>query len=290
MNNVKQLVKGHLNEKFILIAGPCVAENKELLFKIAPPLIDLCGDLKIDFFFKASFDKANRTSFKSYRGPGWETAKSWFLDLKERFGCKILTDIHETAQVKSVAEVCEGLQIPAFLCRQTDLLVEAMLHGQFVNIKKGQFLAPSAMPHLLHKAIEVKESGQCRHKNVQVALTERGASFGYGDLVVDMRSLPIMAATGAPVIYDATHSVQQPSTGQAISGGSRAMVPYLARSAAATGQLGGLFLEVHENPPLAKSDAASQLSIDQALELIKQTHELWKKAKEWVKMDHIFAT
>ncbi len=260
-------------KKFIVIAGPCVAESMEILEKTLIPLQHLVEkELQGRFFFKSSFDKANRTSIKSYRGPGWSQAKEWFLELKQKHGCSILTDIHETHQAELVAPVCEGLQIPAFLCRQTDLLLAAAQTGRFVNVKKGQFMAPTAMA----KAVE-----KIGHSNM--ALTERGNSFGYGDLVVDMRSFPMMKAQAPhiPLIFDVTHSVQKPATGEDTSSGARMFAPVLARAALATGSCDGIFLEVHPNPGVAKSDASLQLSIPQALSLIRDLHRLWLLASAW---------
>jgi 2-dehydro-3-deoxyphosphooctonate aldolase (KDO 8-P synthase) len=190
----------------IVIAGPCAAESYTLLDEIASQMMQLAGELDFEFIFKASFDKANRTSGNSVRGSGLETTMGWFKDLKNKYKLKILTDIHETYQVGPVAEVCDVLQIPAFLCRQTDLVEAAAASGRIVNIKKGQFLAPTAMTNILEKA---RLSAKAASSNSDIWLTERGYTFGYGNLVVDMRSFPIMAATSAPVILDITHSTHK---------------------------------------------------------------------------------
>ena len=266
-----------------VIAGPCMAESPELMAKVCGFLKEICEDLSVDYYFKASFDKANRTSGTSYRGPGLEQGMEWFKSIKSEFGVKVLTDIHETKQVESVAEVCDGLQIPAFLCRQTDLLEAAVKTGRFVNIKKGQFLAPQAMHHIYEKGVSVrKDPAQV------IALTERGASFGYGDLVVDPRSFPIMASSGAPVIFDVTHSTQRPAALGGVSGAARSMAPVLARVAAATGYVTGLFLEVHSDPSVAKSDAAAQLNFDQAESLLRTCVPLMRESRNHIESDKLY--
>ncbi len=273
-------------ESPVVIAGPCMAESPELLQAVAAALIPLASELNFQFVFKASFDKANRTSIHSYRGPGLKQAMQWFEDLRRTWkDLAILTDVHETDQLNAVAEVCDVLQIPAFLCRQTDLVCAAARTGRAVNIKKGQFLAPGSAQHLVNK---VKEACELDGRAANVALTERGTTFGYGDLVVDMRGLKTMAATGAPVIFDITHSTQQPAAGQAVSGGARSTAPLLARAAVATGYLGGLFLEVHPDPKVAKSDAATQLSIPQAEALLRQVIPLWYESEFAAKIDGEF--
>ena len=233
----------------ILIAGPCVIESRDLIFKVANKLVKFNEDKRLDFYFKSSFDKANRTSIKSFRGPGLEEGLKILSEVKSKFGFKILTDIHESYQAKPVSEVADVLQIPAFLCRQTDLLVAAAKTKAIVNIKKGQFLAPDQMKHSVKKVLEtrgVDEIGFEVAKNNGVWLCERGSTFGYGNLVVDMRSLPIMREF-APVIFDATHSVQMPGGLDGKSGGDARFVPYLARAAAAVG-VDGFFYETHINP------------------------------------------
>jgi len=232
----------------VLIAGPCVIESEEHVHGIA----DAIGQVAGEFVFKASFDKANRTSLSGYRGPGLKEGLRILAGLKAR-GFSILTDIHEPAQAGPVAEVADILQIPAFLCRQTDLLLEAGRTGRIVNIKKGQFMAPEDMRHAAGK---VAGTG-----NAQVLLTERGASFGYHNLVVDMRSLAILRDLGWPVIYDATHSVQLPAGAGSASGGQPQFIEPLARAAAAVG-VDGLFVEVHDQPEKALSDGPNALKLD----------------------------
>ena len=279
----------HPKKPFVLIAGPCMAESFELLETVAAPLVDVASRLGCDFYFKASFDKANRTSAESFRGPGLEQLMDWFSKIKAKHRCKVLTDVHECHQVAPVAQVCEGLQIPAFLCRQTDLLVEAAQQGQFVNIKKGQFVDPQVMIHSLNKGLKVLDEGGNHHTGLHFGLTERGTFFGYGDLVVDLRSLRHMyGKSNASVIFDATHSAQKPSACGGVSGGERGVIPLMARAAAATGYLDGLFVEVHPTPASAKSDAATQLSVEQAVPLIEQVHSIWENARTWQVLDEMY--
>ena len=271
----------------IVIAGPCAAESYALLDDIASRLVKLAQDLDFELIFKASFDKANRTSGNSVRGSGLETTMEWFQDIKSKYKVKILTDIHETYQVAPVAKVCDVLQIPAFLCRQTDLVEAAAASGRIVNIKKGQFLAPTAMSNILEKArIAAKKS----NSDADIWLTERGYTFGYGNLVVDMRAFPIMAATSAPVILDITHSTQLPSTGGdgGTSGGQRQFAPVLARAATATGYLSGYFLEVHADPKNAISDKDAQLNPKQAESLLRQIVPMWRASKSVAAIDAEF--
>jgi len=247
----------------ILIAGPCVIENKEQIFKIAEYLKPYSE--KYDFYFKASFDKANRTSLDSYRGPGLENGLKMLSDIKEKFGYKILTDVHETYQVKPVSEVADVIQIPAFLCRQTDLLVEAAKTQRIVNIKKGQFMNPEDMKYSVLKVLKTrdKDIDEATYENSLkngVWLTERGTTFGYGNLVVDMRSLVIMRKF-APVVFDATHSVQMPGGAGGKSSGKREYVAPLSRAAAAVG-VDGFFFETHFDPDIALSDGPNMLKID----------------------------
>ncbi|MCB1497072.1 MAG: 3-deoxy-8-phosphooctulonate synthase [Bauldia sp.] len=236
-----------------LIAGPCQLESRNHAFDMAGRLKEMTAALGIGLVYKTSFDKANRTSLGGRRGVGLEEALPIFADLRAELGVPILTDIHEREQCAIVAEHVDILQIPAFLCRQTDLLVAAARTGKVVNVKKGQFLAPWDMKNVLAKIVD---SG-----NPNVLLTERGASFGYNTLVSDMRALPIMAATGAPVIFDATHSVQQPGGQGTSSGGDRRMVPVLARAAVAVG-VAGVFIETHQDPDNAPSDGPNMVPID----------------------------
>ncbi len=238
---------------FSLIAGPCQMESREHAMECAAAVKEITGKLGISVVYKSSFDKANRTSLSATRGIGLKEALPIFAEIKEKFGLPVLTDIHSAQQCAPVAEVVDVLQIPAFLCRQTDLLVAAAETGAVVNVKKGQFLAPWDMKNVLKK---VTDTG-----NPNVLLTERGASFGYNTLVSDMRSLPIMAETGAPVVFDATHSVQQPGGLGGSSGGDRKMVAVLARAAVAVG-VGGLFIETHPDPEnTTSSDGPNMIAL-----------------------------
>ncbi len=270
----------------IIIAGPCVAESYELLEEVLVALQALETKLGFRLVFKASFDKANRTSLHSYRGPGMEVVLGWFAQLKKKYGCKILTDVHESAQVAPLAAGgIDYLQIPAFLCRQTDLVIAAAQSGCGVNIKKGQFMAPEAMAPILEKARAAK-----KNPDQEIWVTERGFSFGYGDLVVDMRSFSTLHKSGVPVLFDITHSTQQPPAGKetSISNAQRCYAPLLARSAVATGYLDGAFLEVHPSPAQAKSDAAAQLSIPQATALLEQLIPMLHQAAAWKSLDAKF--
>ena len=252
----------------ILIAGPCVIESKEQIFKIAEYLKPY--NEKYEFYFKASFDKANRTSLESYRGPGIDKGLEILNEVKEKFGYKLLTDIHETNQVKKVAEIVDVLQIPAFLCRQTDLLVEAAKTEKIVNIKKGQFMNPEDMKYSVLKVLKTRGCEEVSFENSKkygVWLTERGTTFGYGNLVVDMRSLVIMRKF-APVIFDATHSVQMPGGARGKSSGKREFVAPLSKAAAAVG-IDGFFFETHYNPDEALSDGANMITPDMLKETLK---------------------
>jgi 2-dehydro-3-deoxyphosphooctonate aldolase (KDO 8-P synthase) len=245
----------------VLIAGPCQLESRDHAFDIAGRLKEMTGRLGVGFVYKTSFDKANRTSLAGRRGLGLESALPVFEALRSELGVPVLTDVHEREQCAAVAPVVDILQIPAFLCRQTDLLVAAAVTGKVVNVKKGQFLAPWDMGNVVDKLVA---SG-----NPNVLLTERGASFGYNTLVSDMRSLPIMAETGAPVIFDATHSVQQPGGQGTASGGERRFVPVLARAAVAVG-VAGVFIETHQDPDNAPSDGPNMVPIEAMPALIEQ--------------------
>jgi len=263
-----------------LIAGPCVIESEEHAIRMAEIIKGVTKALGMPFIFKASYDKANRTSIRSFRGPGIKDGLRILKQIKDQLNVPVLTDVHETADVGKVAEVADVLQIPAFLSRQTDLVVAAALSGRAVNIKKGQFVSPWDMRHAVEKC---RDAG-----NTQVFLTERGATFGYNNLVVDMRSLPIMRKF-APVVFDATHSVQLPSSsgaddkGPAVSGGQPEYIPILSRAAVAAG-VDGVFMEVHDNPIEAKSDGANALestklrgvlkelqAIREALDVVRET-------------------
>jgi 2-dehydro-3-deoxyphosphooctonate aldolase (KDO 8-P synthase) len=254
----------------VLIAGPCQMESRDHAFDMAGALKEICAELDVGLVYKTSFDKANRTSLRGERGVGLDGALPVFAGIRKGLGLPVLTDVHEPAQCAEVAEVVDILQIPAFLCRQTDLLVAAARTGRAVNVKKGQFLAPWDMKNVLAKLVE---SG-----NPNVLLTERGASFGYNTLVSDMRALPIMAAMGAPVVFDATHSVQQPGGQGTSSGGDRGFVPVLARAAAAVG-VAAVFIETHRDPDNAPSDGPNMLPLDQ----MKQTVEQLKSIDNLIK-------
>ena len=247
----------------ILIAGPCVIESRENIFRIAESLRKYHEDETIDFYFKASYDKANRTSLKSFRGPGIQEGLKILADVKKEFGYKLLTDVHETWQVEEAAHVVDVLQIPAFLCRQTDLLVAAAKTECIVNIKKGQFMNPLDMEYSALKVLEtrgVEEATYAKSREAGLWLTERGSSFGYGNLVVDMRSLVIMRQF-APVVFDATHAVQMPGGAGGKSSGKREFVAPLARAAAAVG-VDGFFFETHFDPEIALSDGPNMLPLE----------------------------
>ncbi|OBZ94004.1 2-dehydro-3-deoxyphosphooctonate aldolase [Pararhizobium polonicum] len=239
-------------QKLSLIAGPCQMESRDHAFMIAGTMSELCKSLGLGYVYKSSFDKANRTSISGKRGIGLEKAMEVFADLKKEYGFPVITDIHTEEQCGLVAPTVDILQIPAFLCRQTDLLIAAAKTGRVINVKKGQFLAPWDMKNVLAK---FTESG-----NPNVLLCERGASFGYNTLVSDMRSLPIMAGLGAPVIFDATHSVQQPGGQGASTGGQREFVETLARAAVAVG-VAGVFIETHEDPDNSPSDGPNMVHL-----------------------------
>lgn len=244
-----------------VIAGPCQLETRDHAFDVAGRMIEICGALGMPYVFKASFDKANRTSLGGKRGMGLEKSLQVFQDIRRELGCPVLTDVHEPAQCAEVAEAVDVLQIPAFLCRQTDLLVAAAETGKVVNVKKGQFLAPWDMRNVVAK---IDGSG-----NRNVIITERGASFGYNTLVVDMRGLPIMARdTGCPVIMDATHAVQQPGGQGTSSGGQREFAPVLARAAVSLG-IAGVFVETHQDPDNAPSDGPNMIPLDKMPELLQ---------------------
>ena len=254
-----------------LIAGPCQMESREHALEMAFALKEVSERLGIGIVFKTSFDKANRTSARGQRGMGLAAALPVFAEIRERTGMPVLTDVHEASQCAALAEVIDVLQIPAFLCRQTDLLVAAARTGRVVNVKKGQFLAPWDMVNV---AAKITESG-----NPNVMLTERGASFGYNTLVSDMRSLPIMAEIGAPVIFDATHSVQQPGGKGSSSGGQREFVPVLARAAVAVG-VAGVFIETHPDPDKAPSDGPNMVPLADFPGLIVQLQRFDSLAKD----------
>jgi 2-dehydro-3-deoxyphosphooctonate aldolase (KDO 8-P synthase) len=247
-----------------LIAGPCAIESRDVVMYTAETLKQVCERLGIRLYFKSSYDKANRTSM-SERGVGMEKGLEILQEVKSTFGLPILTDVHESWQCAPVAEVADVLQIPAFLSRQTDLLVAAAKTGKIVNVKKGQFMAPWDMRGAIAKIEEARDERQ----KAGIWLTERGSSFGYGNLIVDMTSLVKMREYGYPVVFDATHSVQQPSSQAGVTGGNREMVPHLIRAAVAVG-IDGLFLEVHPEPEKAISDAANQVRLSEAESILKQ--------------------
>lgn len=244
-----------------LIAGPCVIESVAHASMIAESLSTIASRCGVPLIFKASYDKANRTSLKSFRGPGIEEGLKVLSGIKRRLGVPILTDIHEANQAAPVAEVADVLQIPAFLSRQTDLIVAAARTGRTVNLKKGQFLAPGDMKHAIAKVVD---SG-----NSQVFVTERGFSFGYNNLVVDMRAFPMLRSLGYPVVYDATHSLQLPGAGEGVTAGQAEYIEPLASAAVGAG-IDGLFIEVHDNPPRAKSDAQNALPLERVEPLLRR--------------------
>ncbi len=243
----------------VLIAGPCQMESRDHGLEMAQALVEITGKLNIPFIFKASFDKANRTSLKGGRGVGIKASLPVFAEIRERFGCPVLTDIHDETQCALAGEVVDVLQIPAFLCRQTDLLLAAGRTGRVINVKKGQFLAPWDMANV---AAKIASTG-----NENIALCERGTSFGYNTLVTDMRSLPIMAKTGYPVVFDATHSVQQPGGQGDHSGGQREFAPVLARAALSIG-VAAVFIETHVDPDQAPSDGPNMIPLARMPDLL----------------------
>ncbi|MGB3996024.1 MAG: 3-deoxy-8-phosphooctulonate synthase [Acetomicrobium sp.] len=247
--------------RFVLVAGPCVLESLEMALEVAAEVKNMCDDLGLAYIFKSSFDKANRTSIHSFRGPGLDVGLGWLEQVKSRLGVPVLTDIHEPNQAERAAQVVDVIQIPAFLCRQTDLLVSAAKTGKPLNIKKAQFVSPYDMRFVLEKA---RESG-----NDRVILCERGATFGYNELVVDFRSIPIMRSFGCPVMFDATHSVQMPGGLGGVSGGDRRFVLPLARAAVSIG-IDALFMEVHPSPNEAKSDGPNMIALSDLRDLLGQ--------------------
>lgn len=254
-------------DKLTIIAGPCAAESAEILDVTAKKLKDITEKLDINFVFKSSFDKANRSSITSYRGPGLEKGLEMLQCIKDKYDLPIVTDIHTPDQAEPAGEVADIIQIPAFLCRQTDLLVAAAKTGKIVNIKKGQFLAPEQMGTLVKK---VEDSG-----NNNILLTDRGCSFGYNNLIVDYRAIPIMQSFGYPIVFDATHSVQLPGANGTCSGGDRRFVPVLAKAAMAAGA-NALFFEVHPEPDKALCDGPNMVALDNAEELFKKCKEIFE--------------
>lgn len=264
--NIHNISIGNKN-KIFLIAGPCQIESQNHAEDLAGKIKDICDRHRIDLIYKSSFDKANRSSISTKRGLGIDEGLRILNAVKHEFGLPILTDIHESYQADLVADAgVDVIQIPAFLCRQTDLLIAASNTGRAVNIKKGQFLAPHDMKNVAEK---IASTG-----NERIMLCERGYTHGYNNLVVDMRSLPIMASTGYPVVFDATHSVQQPGGMGTKSGGDREMVPYLARAAVATGSVAGVFMEVHEDPDSAPSDGPNMIRLSDLESILKKLIEI----------------
>ena len=261
---------GGTGNPLAIIAGPCVIESLDLCRTVAAEALTVCRDLGLPYIFKASFDKANRSSGSSFRGEGMEKGLEVLAAIKSEFRVPVLTDIHESWQAKPVAEVVDVLQIPAFLSRQTDLLLAAAETGRVVNVKKGQFLAPWDMKNIVDKLVDAGNS--------RIMLTERGVSFGYNTLVVDMRSLPTMRSFGYPVVFDATHSVQQPGGLGTASGGQRQFIPHLMRAAVAAG-VDALFMEIHPDPEKALSDAATMLPLGQFRQLLEQAVAIDKIVK-----------
>lgn len=258
-------------DKLTIIAGPCAAESQEIIDETAKGLKEITKKLDINFIFKSSFDKANRSSIYSYRGPGLDKGLEMLQSVKDKFDLPIVTDIHTPDQAEPVSKVADILQIPAFLCRQTDLLVAAANTGKIVNVKKGQFLAPEQMSNI------VKKLEEC--KNNQILLTERGSSFGYNNLVVDYRGIPIMQSFGYPVVFDATHSVQLPGAKGTSSGGDRRYVPVLAKAAVAAG-VNALFFEVHPDPENAKSDGPNMIPLDKAEDVFSICKEIFELVRK----------
>jgi 2-dehydro-3-deoxyphosphooctonate aldolase (KDO 8-P synthase) len=261
-------------EPLVLIAGPCVIESEKHAMKMAELLVKIAAKAKIPLIFKASYDKANRSSLGSFRGPGLADGLEILRKIKARFEVPVLTDIHERAQASAAAEVCDVLQVPAFLSRQTDLLAAAGETGRVVNLKKGQFLSPWEMANAADK---VKSTG-----NNKVILTERGVSFGYNNLVVDMRSFPILAKTGLPVVFDVTHAVQLPGGQGTASGGQPEFIEPLARAGTAAG-VDGIFLEVHDRPERALSDGSNALRLERLPELLAKLMPIAKLVRSWSK-------
>jgi 2-dehydro-3-deoxyphosphooctonate aldolase (KDO 8-P synthase) len=264
-----------LDHPFFLIAGPCVVESRDLAFDTAGALKELCASLGVPFVYKSSYDKANRSSSKSFRGLGMDKGLAILADVKKQLGVPVLTDIHDTGEIDAVAAVVDVLQTPAFLCRQTDFIRAAASAGRPVNIKKGQFLAPEDMKNVVDKAREAAREARPNDPEAgnNIMVCERGVSFGYHNLVSDMRSLAIMRETGCPVVFDATHSVQLPGGKGTVSGGQREFVPVLARAAVATG-VAGVFMETHPDPEKALSDGPNAWPLPLMSGLLETLKEL----------------
>ena len=274
-----------LDKPFFLMAGPCVIESEEMVMDIAREMKAICADLGIPYIFKASYDKANRTSGASFRGPGIEKGLEILARVRETVGVPVVTDVHTEADVELVAKYVDVLQTPAFLCRQTDFICACARTGKPVNIKKGQFLAPHDMINVIAKARAAAREAGVNEDNFMCC--ERGASFGYGNLVSDMRSLAIMRETGAPVVFDATHSVQLPGGNGTSSGGNRAFVPVLSRAAVAVG-VSGLFMETHPDPEHAKSDGPNSVPLSRMRELLTSLVEIDRTVKAMPMLEDTF--
>ena len=258
------------DDSFGLILGPCVIENRDHALMMAKSLLDISDRINMPFIFKSSFDKANRTSINSFRGPGLDEGLSILSEIKAETGLPVLTDIHDISQAGPVGDIVDVIQIPAFLCRQTDLLIAAAKTGKTINIKKGQFLAPWDMKHVIIKLTDMNFDN--------IMLTDRGVQFGYNNLVSDMRSIPIMQKLGYPVVFDATHSAQLPGGKDSFTDGMRSMIPTLAKSAVAAG-CNGLFMEVHDNVETAKSDSSTQWPLDSLESLLIQIKKIIEVVK-----------
>ena len=274
-----------LYKPFFLMAGPCVIESEEMVMEIAREMKAICDELGIHYIFKASYDKANRTSVSSFRGPGLEKGLEILARVRETVGVPVVTDVHTEMEVPLVARYVDVLQTPAFLCRQTDFICACARTGKPVNIKKGQFLAPHDMINVIEKARAAAREAGVSEDNFMCC--ERGASFGYGNLVSDMRSLAIMRETGAPVVFDATHSVQLPGGNGKSSGGNRAFVPVLSRAAVAVG-VSGLFMETHPDPACAKSDGPNMVPLDKMKELLTNLVAIDRVVKKMPLLENSF--
>ena len=257
---------------FVLIAGPRVIENEEITFATAGRLKEICDEMNVPFIFKSSYDKANRTSFSSYRGPGIDKGLQILSDIKSKFMVPVLSDVHSVHEVKPAAEVLDVLQIPAFLCRQTDLVLTSSRTGKPVNIKKGQFLSPWDVKNIVEKFVSTG--------NQNLMITERGTSFGYNNLVVDFRGFPLIRSFGCPLIFDVTHSLQLPGGEGNRSGGQREFAAPVARAAVAAG-VDGLFMEVHPNPDQALSDASTMIPLHEAKKLLQQVQAIHEMVRSW---------
>ncbi|OPY05164.1 MAG: 2-dehydro-3-deoxyphosphooctonate aldolase [Syntrophaceae bacterium PtaB.Bin038] len=267
-------IKVGAGEPFVLIAGPCVIEGEKLTRRVAARLREMTAEMGIPFIFKSSYDKANRSSLRSFRGPGLDRGLKILAAIREEFGIPVLSDVHRFEEIEKAAEVLDVAQIPAFLCRQTDFVTELARHARAVNIKKGQFLAPWDVANVVQK---VESAG-----NRNILITERGASFGYNNLVSDMRSIPILRSMGYPVVFDATHSVQLPGGAGASSGGDRAMAVFLARAATAVG-VDAVFLEVHPDPDRARCDGPNSIALDSLRGLLATLQEIDRLVKKDMK-------